>query len=71
MLPNCPQNVIAYFAILKAGGIVVQFNPQYTANEITVQLKDSGAKVLFSLDIFGDRLEKLEKGVLDKIILTS
>ena len=44
-LPNCPQFVIAYYATLMAGGIVVPCNPQYVAREIRHQLADSGATV--------------------------
>src|SRR5204862_61537 len=36
MLPNCPQYLIAAFAILRIGGIVVNVNPLYTPREIAV-----------------------------------
>ena len=42
-LPNCPQIVIAYYAVLRAGGIAVPSNPLYVAREIEHQLNDSGA----------------------------
>jgi len=48
-LPNCPQFIIAYFAVLKIGGIVVPCNPIYTARELTYQLRDSGSKVIITL----------------------
>jgi long-chain acyl-CoA synthetase len=47
-LPNVPQFVQAYFAILKAGGVVVATNPAYTPPEIEVQLNDAGVRVLFA-----------------------
>jgi long-chain acyl-CoA synthetase len=50
-LPNCPQFVIAYYATLMAGGIVVPCNPQYVAREIRHQLADSGAKVAVTLSL--------------------
>ncbi|MSP49075.1 MAG: long-chain fatty acid--CoA ligase [Alphaproteobacteria bacterium] len=50
-LPNCPYFVIAYFGILKAGGIVVNFNPLYVAKEIESQIKDSGTEVMITLDL--------------------
>ncbi len=50
-LPNCPQFVIAYYATLMAGGIVVPCNPQYVAREIRHQLVDSGAKVVVTLSL--------------------
>jgi long-chain acyl-CoA synthetase len=44
-LPNIPQFVIAYYATLMVGGIVVPCNPTYVARELKHQFKDSGAKV--------------------------
>jgi len=52
MMPNILQNPIAVYGILRAGMIVVNINPLYTARELTYQLKDSGAKVLFVLENF-------------------
>lgn len=43
MFPNCPEYVIAYYAVLQAGGIVVQVNPFYTESELAHILDDSGA----------------------------
>jgi long-chain acyl-CoA synthetase len=51
-LPNCPQFVIAYLAAVRAGAIVVPFNPLYSAREAEYQLKDSGATVAVVLDRF-------------------
>jgi len=48
-LPNCPQFPIAYYAILRIGGIVVPCNPIYTAREMRHQLKDSGAEIIVTL----------------------
>jgi len=45
-MPNIPQLVLAYFGILKAGGIVVMCNPTYKERELEFQLRDSGAKVV-------------------------
>ena len=49
MLPNCPQYLIAAFAILRIGGIVVNINPLYTPREIIVVAVDSGMRLLLSL----------------------
>ncbi|MGE6488231.1 long-chain-fatty-acid--CoA ligase [Paenisporosarcina sp. NPDC076898] len=71
MLPNCPQNVIGYYGILYAGGIVVQTNPLYTEREIAYQMKDSGAKAILSLDILFPRISKVIKETnLENIIIT-
>jgi long-chain acyl-CoA synthetase len=48
-LPNCPQFLITYGAILAIGGIVVPCNPIYTAREMTHQLNDSGAEIIVTL----------------------
>ncbi|MFQ6100313.1 MAG: long-chain fatty acid--CoA ligase [Anaerolineae bacterium] len=48
-LPNCPQFPIAYYAVLRIGGIVVPCNPVYTAREMKRQLSDSGAEVIVTL----------------------
>ena len=50
-LPNVPQFPIAYYAILRMGGIVVPCNPIYTARELRHQLKDSGAEVCVTLSL--------------------
>ena len=48
-LPNCPQFPIAYYAVLRIGGIVVPCNPIYTSREMRHQLKDSGAGIIITL----------------------
>ena len=71
MLPNCPQNVIGYYGILYAGGIVVQTNPLYTEREVAYQMKDSGAKAILSLDILYPRISKVVKETnLENVIIT-
>jgi long-chain acyl-CoA synthetase len=57
-LPNIPQFVIAYFGILKAGGVVVPMNVLLKAPEIEFQLRDSGAGTLIT---FGGCLDEAAK----------
>ncbi len=45
VLPNCPQHVVAFFATLRLGAIVVEHNPLYTSDELAVQFADHGARV--------------------------
>lgn len=45
VLPNCPQHIIAFHAVLRLGAIVVEHNPLYTARELRHQFEDHGAKV--------------------------
>ena len=46
MLPNCPQYIIAAFAVLRHGAIIVNINPTYTARELLAVANDSGIKIL-------------------------
>ncbi len=50
MLPNCPQYVIASFATLRLGAIIVNVNPSYTAREVLTVVRDSGLTVIITLD---------------------
>jgi long-chain acyl-CoA synthetase len=50
MLPNCPQHVIAFFAVLRLGATVVHVNPVASADELRAQLVDSGTSVVVCLD---------------------
>jgi long-chain acyl-CoA synthetase len=49
-LPNCPQHVVAFYAVLRIGGVVVEHNPLYTASELEHQLADCGATVVVCWD---------------------
>ena len=51
LLPNSPYAVICYYAILKTGGTVVNFNPLYVAEEIERQIRDSGTRVMVTMDL--------------------
>ncbi|HVO02077.1 MAG TPA: long-chain fatty acid--CoA ligase [Candidatus Cybelea sp.] len=50
-LPNCPWFVVFYYAGLKAGGVVVNFNPLYVEPEIARQIEDSEADFMVTLDL--------------------
>jgi long-chain acyl-CoA synthetase len=50
ILPNCPQLVTTYYAILSLGGVAVFLNPLLSPKEITYQLQDSGSRKLVVLD---------------------
>jgi len=50
-LPNCPYSIICFFAILKAGGTVVNYNPLYVTREIERQVEDSETEILITLDL--------------------
>jgi long-chain acyl-CoA synthetase len=72
ILPNCPQNVIAFFAVLRLGAVVVQHNPLYTPPELHHQLADSGATVAVVYDGAYRRLAQARPGTaLRHVIVTS
>ena len=58
MMPNLPQYPVVVAAILRAGLVLVNVNPLYTARELEHQLKDSGAKAIIILENFAATLEK-------------
>ena len=74
MLPNCPAMVISYYAVLTAGGTVVNFNPLYAEEEIRVQIEDSECNILITLDmplIYDKAAKMLGSTRLNKIVLAS
>jgi long-chain acyl-CoA synthetase len=58
-MPNCPQFVIAYYGILRAGAIVVPCNPLYVARELQHQLTDAGARVIVVLSSFYHTIQEI------------
>ncbi len=71
MLPNCPQYITAYFAILKTGGIVVNVSPMYVERELEHQLKDAGATMILALRDFAPRIQAVKDKIpLRTVILT-
>jgi len=71
MMPNCLQQPIATFAILRAGLTVVNVNPLYTARELKHQLVDSGATSLVVVDNFGRTVQEAIAGTPVKYVITS
>jgi long-chain acyl-CoA synthetase len=72
VLPNCPQNVITFFAALRLGAVVVEHNPLYTESELRHQLADCGAKVVVCLDRVYDTVAKVKKDTaLEHVVVTS
>jgi long-chain acyl-CoA synthetase len=48
VLPNCPQHIVAFYAVLRLGAIVVEHNPLYTPRELRHQFEDHGAKTVIA-----------------------
>jgi long-chain acyl-CoA synthetase len=70
-LPNCPQYPIAYYAILRLGGIVVPCNPLYQAHEMTHQLNDSGAEVIVVLSSLYPLIKRIRKDTLLRHVIVA
>ena len=74
LLPNSPTFVVFYYAVLKAGGTIVNFNPLYSVEEIEFQIKDSGTKVMVTFDLaltFEKVAALLKRGTLEKAVVAS
>jgi len=72
MLPNCPQYMIAAFAVLRNGAIVVNINPTYTAREVLAVANDSGLRLLLTLDALAPlALAVRPQTALEQVIVTS
>ena len=71
-MPNLLQYPIVIFAALKAGLVIVNTNPLYTAEEMLHQYNDSGAKAIIIVENFAFNLEKiLSKTSIDLVITTT
>ena len=71
-LPNCPQFVIAYYATLMIGGIVVPCNPQYVPRELEHQFNDSGATVAVTLSLTYPLVKQIrDKTQIQHVIVTN
>ena len=63
VLPNMPQMIVAYYATLKVGGVVVLPNPDANGRDIIRQIKETGAKVLVTLREFGGLAREVREQV--------
>ena len=69
-MPNCLAFPIVAFGIFKAGLVLVNTNPLYTASEMTHQFSDSGAKALVIIDMFADRLPEVVSATGIQTVIT-
>ena len=73
-LPNTPTFIVYFFAVLKAGGTVVNYNPLYTVGELASQISDSDTELMITLDLrvlFEKVDELLQTGILDRAVVCS
>ncbi len=72
MMPNVPQYPIAVAAILRAGLVLVNVNPLYTARELEHQMRDSGAKAIFLVENFAAVLQQcMAQTRIEHVVLCS
>jgi long-chain acyl-CoA synthetase len=74
LMPNCPTYIVYYFAILKTGATVVNYNPLYTREELTFQVRDSETSLMVTLDLaalFPKVEALLRDGTLERAIVAS
>ena len=57
VLPNCPQHIVAFYAVLRLGAIVVEHNPLYTPRELRHQFEDHGATVVIAWNKVVDTIQ--------------
>jgi len=72
MLPNCPQYMIAAFAVFRHGAIVVNINPTYTARELLTIAVDSGVRMILTLDALAPLVSSIAtQARIERLIVTS
>jgi len=69
LLPNSPQHVVAFYAVLRLGAVVVEHNPLYTDRELRHLFEDHGARVAIAWDTLVDRLRALPSDLrFDRVV---
>lgn len=70
VLPNCPQHVVAFYATLRLGAIVVEHNPLYTPRELRHQFEDHEAQVAVVWDKAADAVAELPGDARPRTIIS-
>jgi long-chain acyl-CoA synthetase len=71
-LPNCPQYIIAAFAVLRLGAVVVNINPSYTPREFLIVASDSTPRVVITLDALAPLVQGVRNQTsIEHVIVTS
>ena len=72
MLPNCPQYLLSFFAVVRLGAIVVNVNPIYTPREVELVAKDSGMRAIIALDLLAPNIFGVRTNTaIEHVIVTS
>ena len=71
LLPNCPQFVISYLALMRLGATAMLLNPLNVERELIFKFKDSGSRALIALDLLSGRVNNILREVeLDLVVYT-
>jgi long-chain acyl-CoA synthetase len=69
ILPNCPQHVVAFYAVLRLGAVVVEHNPLYTAKELRHQFENHQARVVIAWDKAASTVKSFPKDIeIDHVV---
>ncbi|MBK8464086.1 MAG: AMP-binding protein [Nigerium sp.] len=69
VLPNCPQHIVAFYAVLRLGAVVVEHNPLSSARELRHLFEDHGARVVISWDAAVRKLREQPADIeIDEIV---
>lgn len=72
LMVNCPQFVVAYYAVLKLGAVVVATNPLYSPREMEHQARDAGARVALVMSRFYPRFKEVQpRTPVQTVVVTS
>ncbi|GAP07010.1 MAG TPA: long-chain fatty acid--CoA ligase [Anaerolinea thermolimosa] len=71
MMPNLPQFVLAFYAVLKAGGIVVALNPHYRAREVQFHLQDAGVTMLLAMTHSEEIVKEVRESTALRMVIWS
>ncbi len=71
LMPNCPQFVVAFFGVIRAGGVVVQTNPLYTPRELAEMYNDSGVETVVCVDLYFKNVAKARESTgVKRVVVT-
>lgn len=70
-LPNCPQYIITYYAVLKIGAIVAPHNPLYVPRELEFQLNDAGAETIVCMSRLYGNVQKVRANTKLKNVIVA
>lgn len=70
VLPNCPQHIVAFYAVLRLGAIVVEHNPLYTPRELRHQFEVHGAVAAIVWDKVADTIAEFPRDILPRTIVS-